>query len=98
MYNYWCKNRGHKDKCDFCDSNGNISLEKKRIWFCFDTGKTRLKLMGETAFNINVGEFKKGRPKQEAKKRSSDNFKKEILPALSKQDKRYFSKKYGYRS
>lgn len=95
-YNYWCHNRKKDQDCDFCNSKGDIkSDEKFKGATCYNNEKIKLKLMGQDT-NIGVGEKMKHRPKAEAKKRSSDHFKKEILPTLSRREKAYFKKKKGY--
>lgn len=98
MYNYWCPNRINNPNCTFCNSKGDIQEDSKlKGATCFDDQDVKLKLMGESiSVSFNTGQFKGGRPKKEAKKRSSDHFKKEILPTLSRRDKAHFKKKKGY--
>jgi len=95
MYNFWCENDKDRDRCELCNSKGDIKLESDKKYFCPLDSSVELKLMGQEVC-IRVGERLKHRPKKEAKKRSSDHFKKEILPTLPKADKRHFAKKYGY--
>jgi hypothetical protein len=95
-YNYWCENRKNNPDCTFCNSKGDIQSDDKfKGATCFNNDKVKLKLMGETTHQgINTGQFKKGRHPKEAKQRSSDHFKKEIYPTLSKMDKLHFRRKY----
>lgn len=93
-YNYWCENKFIcKHDCDICNSKGNLVLdERSEHLHCFVNPNIELKLMGEN-LNVQVGETLKFRPKAEARKRSLDNFKKEIYPKLPKGDRTYFGKK-----
>lgn len=96
MYNYWCSNRLNHKECDLCNSKGDFQSSKKhnRHAHCIYDETIKLKLMGETT-NMHVGEKLKFRPKKEAKERSTNHFKKEILPTLGKTEQRYFKKKFG---
>jgi hypothetical protein len=97
-YNYWCSNRIKCADCTLCNSKGDIQSEDKyKGAHCENDPNIKLKLMGESV-NISLDQRKKGRTKKDAQKRSSDDFKKNILPTMGGIEKRHFRKKYGYKS
>jgi hypothetical protein len=95
-YNYWCKNTECREKCDFCNSKGDLQIEEKGDYTCPQSSEITLKLMGETVSGkigpkMTVPEIRKDRVK-----RSSEDFQKNVLPTFKPNsiEGKHFAKKY----
>lgn len=89
-----------KFRCSRCKEEVKVyvwtkDLEEGKLPVHEKCGKT-LKIVEEPQTNESFsigGKFKKGRNPIDARKRSTDHFKKEILPYLGRDEKRHFRKK-----
>lgn len=95
--NYWCPNFEKRSQCEYCNSKGDFQLdEKDENLHCPHNEEIKIKVMGESASMVFTKE--KMTPQQvqkERKARSSEHFKKEILPTLGVAEKIHFSQKFG---
>jgi len=99
MYNYWCVNRKNNPNCEFCTIKGDLQIEEEKEHLCPNNEEIKLKLLGRTVTGILGNKMTKLEIKQDRQKRSSQNFKKEVLPTFAKgsDEAIHFRKKYGYK-
>lgn len=100
MYNYWCKNRINTKECKYCDKKGDLQLDEKGEHICPNSKTTTLKLMGETVIGRVGSKMDSQKIKADRRKRSTEHFKKEVLPTFAPgtTEEKHFKKKHGYKS
>lgn len=97
IYNYWCPN--HKKECMICDSKGDLQIEvenlNEEIYICACNKDVKLKRLGEVFYGKVGSKMTRQQIQKERKERSSNHFKKEVLPTLGKDEKNHFKKKFS---
>lgn len=90
-FNYHCFNTEHRDKCEFCNSKGDLILptgDDEGKCHCPHNMNEELKCMGENPSGLKVGKMTSDQIKKEKKARSHKDFVKNVLPTISDPDVR----------
>lgn len=95
-YNYFCKNTECRERCDTCNSKGDIQVPELGNYVCPNDVDLPLKLMGETMSGLIGPKMTKEEVRVDRKKRSTDDFIKNTLPTIDPKSKdgQHFNKKY----
>jgi len=96
MENFWCENRSKNPNCQHCNSKGDLQIDEPGEYICPDNEEIALKHMGKVVNGMFGPRMTKDQIKVDRKKRSSDHFKKEILPSLAEKsmEGKHFHQKY----
>lgn len=86
--NYWCPNSEERSQCDRCDNRGHFqSNERIEDLECSINCGVKTKIMGETCNAPITTKMTPQQVQKERRQRSSDHFKKDILPTLGTAEK-----------
>ncbi len=94
--NFYCQQ--NQKGCEYCNRIGNLTVdvenEKEEI-FCPNNGNIKLKLMGKPVLGMVSPKMTLGQIEKDRKIRSSNDFKKNILPKFEQgsTEHQHFSKK-----
>ena len=85
-YNYHCFNSQFREKqnCPYCSKGQIILDEEDNNFTCPNNQNETLKLMGEICHGGPVIKLTRQEIQKERKQRSSNHFKKEVLPTFDK--------------
>ena len=99
LRNYWCQNKINNKECKFCNKIGDLQIdaEEHETFECPGNSEVKLKFIGVAMFGKVGVKMSPSQVQAERKKRSSDDFKKNIFPKFEKgsDEAKHFSKKLG---
>jgi hypothetical protein len=104
-FKYWCLSRTYQEphpsgegfqicerKCEHCNHRGEVITQEKDDFICPHTEEL-MKLAGEVVSGIIGPKLTENQIVADRRKRSNEDFKKNILPTLDKDSKRHHIKK-----
>jgi hypothetical protein len=97
LRNYWCKNKVNNKECQFCNKGGDLQIDAKEheVFKCPNNSEVELKFMGIVMFGKLGAKMSPTQVQSERKKRSTEDFKKNIFPKFEKgsDESNHFRKK-----